>query len=77
MPHAEALGVDVVLISFIAASNNLCVKRPKFFIDIQRQLKLLQQRVSHKVKGSNNWREAQKKVAKLHKHIANTCKYFH
>lgn len=76
-PNAEALGIDVGLISFIAASNGLCVKRPKFFVELQRKLKLLQQRVSRKKLRSNNWRKAQYKVAKLHEHIANTRKDFH
>jgi putative transposase len=76
-PCGEALGVDVGLTNFIAASNALCVKRPKFFVDLQRQLKLLQQRVSRKKLGSNNWRKAQYKVARLHEHIANTRKDFH
>ncbi|XHR81401.1 MAG: RNA-guided endonuclease InsQ/TnpB family protein [Gloeotrichia echinulata GP01] len=76
-PQHDALGVDVGLMSFVAASNGLCVKRPKFFVDLQRQLKLLQQRVSHKKLGSNNWHKAQMKVAKLHEHIANTRKDFH
>jgi len=33
MPHSEALGVDVGLMSFIATCNGLTVKRPKFFIE--------------------------------------------
>ncbi|ARV62132.1 transposase [Nostocales cyanobacterium HT-58-2] len=77
MPHGEALGVDVGLMSFLAASNGLVVKRPKFFVDLQRKLKLLQQRVSRKKLGSNNWRKAQVKVARLHERIANTRKDFH
>ena len=76
MPHSEALAVDVGLISFIAASNGLCIKRPKFFVDLQRKLKLLHGRVSRKKIGSNNWRKALHKVAKLHEHIANTRKDF-
>ena len=76
-PSREAIGVDVGLTSFIATSTGLCLKRPKFFVDLQRQLKLLQQRVSRKPLGSNNWRKAQAKVAKLHEHIANTRKNFH
>ncbi|MEH2238652.1 transposase [Nostoc sp.] len=63
--------------SFVATSNGMSVKRPKFFVDLQRQLKSLQQRVSRKKIGSNNWRRATAKVAKLHEHIANTRKDFH
>ncbi len=61
----------------IAASNGLLLPRPKFFVDLQRQLKLLQQRGSRKKLGSNNWRKAQQKVAKLHEQISNTRKHFH
>ncbi|MGI2904453.1 RNA-guided endonuclease InsQ/TnpB family protein [Tolypothrix sp. VBCCA 56010] len=77
MPHGEALGVDVGLIDFVATSNGLNVKRPKFFVDLQCKLKLLQQRVSRKKLGSSNWRKAQMKVRSLHEHIANARKDFH
>lgn len=77
MPRGEGLGIDMGLSNFIATSNGLLVKRQRFFIDAQRQLKLLQQRVSRKKPGSNNWKKAQKKVAKLHEYIANSRKDWH
>ena len=77
MPHGEAVGIDVGLTNFIATSNGLLVKRPRFFVDSQRQLKLLQQRVSRKRLGSNNWKKAQKKVASLHEYVANCRKDWH
>ncbi|MCJ8283399.1 MAG: transposase [Rivularia sp. ALOHA_DT_140] len=61
----------------VATSNGLLVKRPKFFVDGSRKLKLLQQRVSRKRKGSNNWLKAQQKVAKLHEYVANRRKDWH
>lgn len=63
--------------SFIATSNGLTLPRPRFFVDLQRKLKLLQQRVSRKKLGSNNWHKAQQKVAKIHEKISNTRKNFH
>lgn len=39
-PNAEALGVDLGLISFIATSNGLCINRPRFFVDRQRQRRI-------------------------------------
>ncbi|WP_366934351.1 transposase, partial [Microcoleus sp. PH2017_24_DOB_U_A] len=63
--------------NFIATSNSLLVKRPRFFIDAERKLKLLQKRVSKKRSGSNNWRKAQKKVALLHEYVANCRKDWH
>ncbi|MFH7028087.1 MAG: RNA-guided endonuclease InsQ/TnpB family protein [Heteroscytonema crispum UTEX LB 1556] len=77
LPHGDMIGVDVGLTNFLATSNRLTVKRPKFFVDAERKLKLLQQRVSRKKLGSNNWRKAQRKVAKLHEYIANRRKDWH
>jgi putative transposase len=76
-PHGEPLGIDVGLNNFIATSSNLLIKRPKFFRDAERKLKLLQQRVSRKLKGSKNWKKAVAKVAKLHEYISNARKDFH
>ncbi len=70
-PHGRAIGIDVGLESYLATSDGELVKPPKFFVNLQRKLRLLQQRASHKVKGSANWRKAQMKVAKLHEHIRN------
>jgi putative transposase len=77
MPHGEGVGIDVGLTSFIATSNGLTIKRPRFFGDAERKLKLLQQRVSRKRIGSNNWKKAQKKVASLHEYVANCRKDWH
>ncbi len=71
LPHGEALGIDVGLRNYLATSAGELVPRPRFFADLQRKLKLLQQRASHKVKGSNNWRKAHHKVAKLYEYIRN------
>ncbi len=77
LPHGEAIGIDVGLTNFVATSNGLLVKRPRFFVDAERKLKLLQQRVSRKRLGSNNWKKAQKKVALLHEYVANCRKDWH
>lgn len=77
MPHGLSVGIDVGLTSFIATSNGLTVKRPRFFVDAERKLKLLQQRVNKKRIGSNNWEKAQKKVASLHEYVANCRKDWH
>jgi len=77
LPHGEAVGIDVGLTSFVATSNGMKVKRPRFFVDALRKLKLLQQRVSRKRIGSNNWHKAIKKVASLHEYVANCRKDWH
>jgi putative transposase len=76
-PHGQPVGIDLGLKSVLATSTGVHIARPRFFVDLQRKLKLLQQRVSHKKLGSNNWRKSQAKVARLHEHIHNTRKDFH
>ena len=76
-PQGKALGIDVGLTEMVATSSGLLVNRPRFFIDAQRKLRLLQQRVNRKRKGSNNWLKAQQKVAKLHEYVANCRKDWH
>lgn len=70
-------GVDVGLEYFLSTSDGLQVERPKFFVDLQRKLKLLQRRLKRKQYGSANWKKAQLKVARLHEQIASTRKDFH
>lgn len=77
MPHGHSLGIDLGLLSFLATSDNETIARPKFFVDAERKLKLLQKKVSSKLIGSSNWRKAQNKVARFHEHISNTRKDFH
>jgi len=61
IPHGNPVGIDVGLTNFIASSDGLLTKRPKFFIDAERKLKLLQKSVSRKRIGSNNWKIAAEK----------------
>ncbi|HEY9827528.1 MAG TPA: transposase [Stenomitos sp.] len=73
----HVVGVDVGLQYFLSTSDGLEIARPRFFMDMQRELKLLQRRLKRKVIGSSNWRKTQKKVSRLHERIANTRKDFH
>jgi putative transposase len=77
VPHGNPIGIDVGLTNFIATSNGLLTKRQRFFVDAERQLKLLQQCVSRKRIGSKNWKKAQKKVSLLHEYVANCRKDWH
>ncbi|MEM6453201.1 MAG: transposase, partial [Cyanobacteria bacterium P01_D01_bin.105] len=71
------VGVDVGLEYFLSTSEGKQVARPKFFVSMQRKLKLLQRRLKNKQRGSSNWLQLQKKIARLHERIANTRKDFH
>jgi len=76
-PHGHALGIDLGLEKFLATSDYELVPRPRFFVDAQRKLKLLQKKLKHQKLGSNNWRKAQQKVARHHQHISDSRKDFH
>ncbi|MBD2014707.1 transposase [Microcoleus sp. FACHB-53] len=77
MPHGEAIGIDVGISHFAAVSNGKLFPNPRPFKKLEGKLKLLQQRVSRKVRGSNNRKKAQVKVSKLHERIANTRKNYY
>lgn len=77
IPHGHPVGIDVGLEYFLSTSDGVQVKRPRFFNDLHRKLKLLQRRVKNKQKGSANWLKLQKKIARVHQHIANTRKDWH
>ena len=77
MPHGHPLGIDLGLNSFVATSVGELIHRPKFYVNAQSQLKLLQRGLKRKAKGSNNWVKYQSKVAKLHEHISNSRKDYH
>ena len=81
--YGRFIGVDVGLNDFLATSDGLRIARPfapacaparRFFVSLQRELKLLQRRASRKQKRSKNWEKAQIKVARLHHKINNTRK---
>ena len=76
-PHGHPLGIDVGLDAFVATSDGELIDRPRFFVDAQHQLKLLNRDVSRKQKGSKNQQKARQKVARQYEKIANQRKAFH
>jgi putative transposase len=76
-PHGHPIGVDIGLEKFLATSDGVIVKPPKFFKKLQSELKLLQRRFSRKKKRSKNYEKARIKLARLHHKIDNTRKDFH
>ena len=77
MPHGHPVGIDLGLNTFAATSDGELIARPRFFVNAQRKLKLLQRRLKHKKKGSISWLRLQQKISKLHQKISNTRKDYH
>ena len=76
-PHGHPIGVDVGLEKFLATSDGVVARPPKFFKALQSKLKLLQRRLSRKQKRSKNYEKQRLKVARLHHYIGNIRKDFH
>jgi putative transposase len=77
IPHGHPIGVDIGLEKFLATSDGVLVKPPKFFKKLQSQLQLLQRRLSRKQRKSKNYEKQRLKVARLYHQIDNTRKDFH
>jgi len=77
IPHGHPIGVDIGLEKFLATSDGVLVKPPKFFVKMQSRLKVLQRRLSKKQKRSKNYEKQRIKVARMHHTIDNNRKDFH
>jgi putative transposase len=71
------LGIEAGIESFVATSRGDLIKAPRFLLKVQSKLKLLQRRLKHQVKGSNNWLKLQEKIARLHEKVSNTRRDWH
>ncbi len=65
------LGIDVGLTDFAILSTREKVENPRFLKNSLQRLKVLQRRVSRKVKGSKNRKKAIQKLARCHEKITN------
>ena len=77
MPHDYPVGIDLGLDKFVATSDGDVIDRPRFLNSLHRKLKLLQRRLKHKKKASNNRHKLNSKVARLHQRISDTRKDWH
>ncbi len=77
VPHGHPVGIDVGLEYFLSTSDGEQVKRPRFFDQLHRKLKLLQRRLKTKQKGSVNWLKLQQKIGRVHQRIADHRKDWH
>ncbi|MDJ0674526.1 MAG: transposase [Calothrix sp. MO_167.B42] len=76
-PSGHGLGIDLGLEKFLATSDGELIDRPRFFVDRQRKLKLLQRQFKRKKKGSRKFRQLQHRIAKHHEYISSSRKDFH
>jgi putative transposase len=72
----DVLGIDVGIKSFAVTSEGEVIDNPSYFRKSEKRLALAQRRLSHKKKGSNNYKKEKIKVARCHLKIANQRKDF-
>lgn len=65
------IGIDLGVKEFAVDSNGITYENHKYLAKSLNKLKIKQERLSRKVKGSHNYYKQQQKVAKLHQHIKN------
>jgi putative transposase len=69
--EGKAIGIDVGLTHFCMTSEGSQYDNPRFLRKHEQNLKVKQQQLSRKQKGSNNRNKARLKVAKVHRKISN------
>ena len=77
IPSGHPLGIDLNLANFLATSDGEIIARPRFLAVLHRKIRLLQRRLKHKKKGSNNRRKLNQKIARLHQRVSDTRKDWH
>ncbi len=74
--EGKAIGLDVGLANYLITSDGDKVDNPKWFNKHEHNLKVKQQKLCRKKKGSKNRTKAKLKVAKLHQRITNSREDF-
>ena len=70
-PATSAIGLDMGISKLLTTSNGQYIKPKNSFKANQIKLAKLQRQLSRKVLFSQNWKKQNRKIQKLHSHIAN------
>ncbi|WP_236617389.1 transposase [Lebetimonas sp. JS032] len=74
----KIVGIDFGLKTFLTLSDGTQIQAPRYYLQTLKELQKLQKQHSKKKKSSNNREFARKKLAKLHKKVANSRRdFFH
>lgn len=74
----KSCGVDLGLKDFCILNDGTKFENPRFLVNNEKRLRLLQKSLSRKIYGSKNYEKARTKLAKFHEYIANCRKdYLH
>ena len=74
--NSNYIGFDLGLNDFLIDSDGIVIDNPKYFRKSQEKLSKEQRKLSHCVKGSNNYKKQKLKVALIHEKVKNQRKDF-
>ncbi|MDJ0747266.1 MAG: RNA-guided endonuclease TnpB family protein [Xenococcaceae cyanobacterium MO_167.B27] len=77
LAEGKTIGIDLGLTHFAVTSNEQKFDNPRWFKKHEKNLKIKQQQLSRKKKGSNNRNKSRIKVAKVHNKISRCREDFH
>ena len=69
--ESQAIGIDVGVSFFYVTSDGEFVDNPRFLKTQQKQMSILQRALARKKRGSANYKDAQRRIAKLHNKIVH------
>ena len=72
----KIIGLDYKSDGLYVSSEGENCEMPKYYRQSQPRLVKAQRKLNRKVKDSNNWKKQRRKLAKVHRHIANQRKDF-
>lgn len=70
--NQNAIGIDCGIVKSFTLSNESVIQAPNFLKPFERDIKLLQRKLSRQKKGSKSREKTKLKLRKLHKKISNT-----
>lgn len=76
MTEDTAVGLDYKSDGLYTDSNGETCGMPHYYRDSVKRLAKAQRKLKHKTVGSNNYKKQQKRIARLHRHVADQRKDF-
>ena len=74
----QSCGIDLGLKDFCILNDGTMFENPKFLVNNEKRLRILQKSLSRKNQGSKNYMKAKVKLAKFHEYVVNSRKdYLH
>lgn len=75
-PTGQLVGIDVGLKSFAALSTGETIANPRWYAQVEKELRVAGRRLARRQKGSKGWNQAKDQLRAIHRKISNKRKDF-